>query len=39
VRLIIWETREIPLADGESVDIYVKAIYMKDSLAEDPLEK
>jgi len=27
VRLIIWETREVPLADDDSVDIYVKAIY------------
>jgi hypothetical protein len=27
VRLIIWETREVPLVDGDSVDIYVKAVY------------
>jgi hypothetical protein len=27
VRLIIWETREVPLVDGDSVDIYIKAIF------------
>jgi hypothetical protein len=24
VRLIIWETRDVPLNNGESVDIFVK---------------
>jgi hypothetical protein len=31
VRLIIWETREVPLVDGDSVDIYIKAFFTQDS--------
>jgi len=31
VRLILWETREVPLVDGDSVDIYLKAIFFADS--------
>lgn len=39
MRLIIWETREIPLSDGESVDIFVKAIFCAESLNDNTVEK
>ena len=39
VRLIVWETRDVVLADGDSVDIYVKAIYCEDSWAADEIAK
>lgn len=39
VRLIIWETREVPLSDGESVDIYIKAIFYAESLNDYTIEK
>jgi hypothetical protein len=39
VRLIIWETREVPLVDGDSVDIYLKAIFSQDSLNSHPVTK
>lgn len=27
IRLIIWETRDVPLVDGKSVDIYMKVLF------------
>lgn len=39
VRLIIWETSEVPLVDGSSVDIYIKAKYYADSFDDVSIEK
>ena len=33
VRLIIWETRELPLPSSGFLDIYVQAIYLQDNWA------
>ena len=27
MRVVIWDMREVPLVDGDSVDIFVKAIF------------
>ena len=34
IRLIIYETRDVPLVDGDKVDIYLKATYMTDEWDE-----
>ena len=39
VRLIIWETRDVPLIDGSKVDIYVRAIYQTDGWDAENIEK
>ncbi len=39
VRLIVWETREVPLVDGDSVDIYIKAIFFQDNWAMEQVTK
>jgi len=32
VRLIIWETADVPLVDGSSVDIFIRAKYYADGV-------
>lgn len=27
MRVVIWDVREVPLVDGDSVDIFVKAVF------------
>jgi hypothetical protein len=35
IRLVIWETRDIPLVDGDSVDIFVKVTFDPTGWSED----
>ena len=39
IRLVIWEAREVPLVDGDSVDIYVKVQFNPTGWSEDNVEK
>ena len=39
IRLIIWETRYVPLVDGTSVDIFVKVNFDPTGWSEDEVEK
>ena len=39
IRLIIWETRYVPLVDGPSVDIWCKASYDPTGRPEDVITK
>jgi len=39
VRLIIWETREVPIPNGSAMDAYIRASYAKDGLSEEPVIK
>ena len=39
IRLIIWETREIPLGDGDASDVYIRAIFQTDGLQTPSIEK
>lgn len=39
IRLIIWETRDVTLVGGDSVNIYVKIIYDPIGWAEEGVEK
>ena len=38
IRLIVWETRDIPNLDGDSSDVYIKAIFYPDGLQTPPIE-
>lgn len=39
IRLIFWETREVPCIDGNKSDIYFNAIYYPDGLSSVPTVK
>jgi len=39
IRLIIWETRDIPLVGGESVDIFLKCTFDPTGWSEDEVTK
>ena len=39
IRLIIWETREVPLVDGDDVDIYVRVVFDPTGWSDDEVEK
>ncbi len=39
VRLIIWETRDVPLGDQGKVSLYVKATMINDEFSESNVEK
>lgn len=39
IRLIVWETRYVPLIDGDNVDIYVRVTFDPTGWAEDQVEK
>jgi hypothetical protein len=39
IRLIIWETKDIPLVDGDHVDIYVKVIFNPNGWTAEAIEK
>ena len=39
MRLIVWETKDIALCDGDTVDIYIKAIFCAESLNNVTVEK
>ena len=39
IRLVVWETREVPLVDGDSVDIYVKVTFDQTGWSEDEVLK
>ena len=39
VRLIIWETKEIALCEGEKANIYIKSIFCAESLNDITIEK
>jgi hypothetical protein len=39
LRLIIWETRDVPLVNGESVDIFVKVVFDPTGWAGSQIEK
>lgn len=39
VRLIIWETREVPIPNGTSMDAYIRASYQPDGLSVEPIIK
>jgi len=39
IRLIVWETREVPLVDGDKVDIFVRVIFDPTGWPEDEVEK
>jgi len=39
IRLIIWETKEVPLTNGDSVDIYVRVTFDPTGWAEDEVVK
>lgn len=39
IRMIIWETREIPLVNGESVDIFLKVTFDPTGWTEDEVTK
>lgn len=34
IRLIVWETRDVPLVDGDNVDIYVRVNFDPTGWAE-----
>jgi fer-1-like protein 6 len=39
IRLIIWETREVPLVNGKSVDIFIKVLFDPTGWAGGLIEK
>ena len=39
IRLIVWETRDVPLVDGKKVDIWVRVIFDPTGWPEDVVEK
>lgn len=39
IRLIIWETRDVPLVNGDSVDIYMKVTFDPTGWAGTGIEK
>ena len=39
IRLIIWETRDVPLINGDSVDIYVKVLFDPTGWSGNPVQK
>lgn len=39
IRLIVWETRDVPLIDGDKVDIFVRVIFDPTGKPEDEVEK
>jgi hypothetical protein len=39
IRLIVWETRDVPLVDGDDVDIFVKVIFDPTGRPEEEIEK
>ena len=39
IRLIVWETRYVPLIDGDNVDIYVRVTFDPTGWADDQVEK
>lgn len=39
VRLIIWETRDVPIPNGVSMDAYIRASYQPDGLSVEPIIK
>ena len=39
IRLIVWETRQVPLVDGDNVDIYVRVNWDPTGKPEDEVEK
>ena len=39
IRLIVWETRDVPLVDGDKVDIWVKVTWDPTGWPEDEVTK
>jgi hypothetical protein len=39
IRLIVWETRDVPLVDGDKVDIWVRVNFDPTGNPEDMVEK
>lgn len=39
IRLVVWETREVPLVNGESVDIYCKVLFDPTGWSGNEVEK
>ena len=39
MRLVVWETRDVPLVDGDNVDIGVRVTYDPTGRPEDEVEK
>ena len=39
IRLIVWETREVPLIDGDDVDIWVRVNFDPTGRSDDEVEK
>lgn len=39
LRLVIWETRFVPLVDGDNVDIYVRVNFDPTGWSDDEVEK
>mmetsp|Transcript_5094 Transcript_5094/g.7748 ORF Transcript_5094/g.7748 Transcript_5094/m.7748 type:complete len:98 (-) Transcript_5094:397-690(-) len=39
IRVIVWETRDVPLIDGDNVDIYVRCIWDPTGWTDDEEEK
>ena len=38
IRLIVWETREVPLVDGDKVDIWIRVNYNPTGRPDDEVE-
>ena len=39
IRLIVWETRDVPLVDGKKVDIWVRVVFDPTGWPDDVVEK
>ena len=39
IRLVVWETRDVPLVDGDDVDIWVRVTFDPTGRPEDEVEK
>lgn len=39
IRVIIWETRDVPLANGDSVDIYIVCEFFKEGWSAESIRK
>ena len=39
IRVVVWETREVPLVDGDNVDIFVRVIFDPTGWSADEVEK
>ena len=39
LRLVVWETRDVPLVDGDNVDIWIRVTYDPTGRPEDEVEK